>query len=157
MITRKDQQFMDLSLAGSKIFSTCRRRQYMAIIVNEANAVVSIGYNGAPSSMQHCVDGGCPRAQTLKIGEGHGSPYGDCIAQHAEAGALIRANYAEIYGSDCTMYINGIPCYDCAKLIATSSIKRLVYLEDSDCDSTKSKDILNQTGVELISLGTRQE
>jgi dCMP deaminase len=54
--------------------------------------------------------------------------FGNCISQHAEAGALLWSDPAMRQGG--TLIVNGPPCMGCAKLIASSGIKRLVYMED---------------------------
>lgn len=125
MSLRKRIQYMSWAVAGARIFSTCSRRQYMAIVLSPDGRVVGTGYNGGPSGFVHCTDGGCPRAQEKPA---HGSSYDSCIAIHAEANALLHSNRTERLGG--TLVINGPPCMDCAKLIAGSGIARVVYMTD---------------------------
>lgn len=107
------------------MFSTCAKRQYFAVVLAPNKRVAGIGYNGSPPGMQHCTDGACPR---LHEGSANGSSYDNCISQHAEQGALLWSDPALRQGG--TLIVNGPPCMGCAKLIASSGIKRLVYIKD---------------------------
>ncbi len=127
-IRRHEQQWADVLPQIAATFSTCTRRQYAAVVLDTNKRVVGLGYNGSPPGMTHCTDGGCPRANTDTP---HGAPYtgqGWCIAQHAEAGALLWSDRTARHGG--TLIVNGPPCADCARLIASSGIKRLVYTPD---------------------------
>lgn len=126
-MTRKDVQWMQFCVQNAKIFATCAKRQYFSVIVDDYGHIVGTGYNGGPSGTVHCVDGGCPR---LAEGSASGSSYDNCIAIHAEANALLHTDYsARRHG--CTLYVNGPPCFTCAKLIVNSGVTRLVCLRDS--------------------------
>jgi len=59
--SKKDIQYLKLCFSISDIFSTCSKKQYGAILVDEKNHVVGFGYNGSPSGYDHCSDGACPR------------------------------------------------------------------------------------------------
>lgn len=124
----KDIKYLKLAMCGAKLFSTCDKRQYMSIAVDNHGYVVGIGYNGAPKGMTHCNDGGCPR---LNSNLEHAEGYHNCVAIHAEANCLLHSDYtARCEGG--TIYVNGTPCFDCAKLIANSGLKRVVFLHDAD-------------------------
>lgn len=128
------------------MFSTCSRRQYMALIYGARGEQLSSGYNGAPPGIRHCTEGGCPRAQADVA---PGSPYGDCIANHAEENAIKFADFSRL--SAASLYVNGPPCWQCAKLIAGSGIRRVVYLVDpSYQDWYRCAVILTQANVHLI-------
>jgi dCMP deaminase len=126
ILTVKDQKWMRSCEAHARTFSTCSKRQYAALIVDRHGALIGSGYNGGPSGMLHCNDGGCPRAINNVPG---GTPYdygpGLCIAIHAEANALLHSDYtARRHGG--TLYVNGPPCMGCAKLVANSGLGRIV-------------------------------
>lgn len=113
----------------SKLFSTCSRRQYMAVVLGTNNRVLGIGYNGSPPGMEHCTDGGCPRGRSsVAHGSDYNSPEGFCIAQHAEAGALLWSDPARRIGG--TLIVNGSPCMECARLIASSGVRKVVCFTD---------------------------
>lgn len=124
MISRKDLQFMKTCVEMAKIFATCGKRQYAAILVDELGHIVGTGYNGGPRGAVHCVDGGCPR---LILNSAHGSNYDNCIAIHAEANAFLHSDYSS---RPTKLYVNGPPCFSCAKLIANSTVQDVYYIED---------------------------
>lgn len=125
-ILRHEKQWLDSLevLAGN--FSTCSKRRYAAVVIATNKRLVGFGYNGAPPGMAHCEDGACPR---LNENAENGSNYDTCISQHAEAGALLWSDASMRIGG--TIIVNGPPCMGCAKLIASSGIKRLVFKKDS--------------------------
>lgn len=129
-ITRHEHQWLEACDLLASRFSTCARRNYMAVILAPNNRVAGIGYNGAPPGMTHCVDGGCPRAtSTVPHGSAYDTPEGLCVAQHAEAGALLWSDTnLRQHG---TLIVNGPPCFDCARLIASSGLARVVCLHDA--------------------------
>lgn len=140
---------MQQSIHNARIFSTCSRRQYFAILVDTYGHIIGTGYNGVPKKMLHCADGGCPRAKSDKA---HGSVYDDCLAIHAEVNAIIHSDYTgRRHG--CTLYVNGRPCWDCTKVIANSGVSRVVYLNDEPyLGWEKSASLLNMAGVEAVEL-----
>jgi dCMP deaminase len=139
-------QWLQWCIAGAQIFSTCGKRQYMAIILDQYGYVVSTGYNGVPSGMTHCKDGGCPR---LKNNTPSGATYDDCYSLHAEENALIRADPARL--QDAELYVNGPPCFGCAKKIIGSGISRIYCLEDkSYADWPRVHDFLKQAFIQVV-------
>lgn len=141
-MSRKNKQYIDLCLAASKIFSTCGKKKYAAILVDKYDHIVGIGYNGGPRGFVHCEDGGCPRLMEMSA---NGSNYDNCIAVHAEANALLHSDYSsEAY----SIYVNGPPCFSCAKLIANSTIKDVYYISDENYkDWDKVNSFLLKAGV----------
>lgn len=124
MITKKNIQFINLCFQAAKIFSTCGKRKYAAILVDNDGHVVGMGYNGGPKNVQHCEDGGCPRLSEMSP---NGSNYDNCIAVHAEQNAFLHSDYSSNASS---IYVNGPPCFTCAKLIVNSTVKNLFYIKD---------------------------
>lgn len=100
--------------------SNCTRRQHGAVIVRKRR-ICSTGYNGPPSGHPHCDEGACPRANS-ETPSGWG--YDSCIAIHAEANAILYSSPVEREGA--SIYITGVPCFTCAKLIANSGITEVV-------------------------------
>ena len=62
--------------------STCVRRQVGAVVAADRH-IVATGYNGPPSGMPHCDDGGCLRATAA--GVARSVDYSSCVAVHAGA------------------------------------------------------------------------
>lgn len=108
------------------LYSTCAKRQYFAVVLAPNGRWAGVGYNGSPPGMAHCIDGACPR---LREEDTPGSSYDTCIAQHAEAGALLWSDPA--LRQQGTLVVNGPPCMGCAKLIASSGLHRLVHLSNA--------------------------
>jgi dCMP deaminase len=145
MLSRKDLQFMELCVQHATIFSTCSKKKYSAVLVDEFGHVVGIGYNGGPKNFTHCSDGGCPRAL---VNSESGSMYDNCIATHAEQNAFLHSDYSS---KPIKLYVNGPPCFTCAKLIANSTVTKLYYMhDDSYNDWVNIKAFLNKAGVETI-------
>ena len=129
---KKDDYY--LNIAESVIQrSTCLRRQYGAIIVNN-DEVISTGYNGAPRGRKNCIDlGGCTR-EAMNIPSGQ--RYELCRSVHAEANAIISAARRDMLGA--TLYLVGreakdgsllhdaTSCSMCRRLIINAGIERVV-------------------------------
>lgn len=144
---------MKWSLAGAEIFSTCSKAQYLAIVVDSNRRILGTGYNGVPSGMTHCNEGGCPRVVNNVPS---GTPYdygpGLCFAIHAEANALLHSDRSARVGG--TIYVGGVPCLGCAKLIAGSGLSRVVFLDDNGTriDSELSLKLMADSGLEVEGL-----
>lgn len=123
-----DEYYLGIAAAVSRR-STCLRRQYGAVIVNN-DEIIATGYNGAPRGCENCCDiGKCNR-------EGHehnDGNYGDCRSVHAEQNCIISASRKEMIGS--TLYLAGFeneqaiaaePCPICKRLIINAGIARVV-------------------------------
>jgi dCMP deaminase len=138
---------MELAKQSAKIFSTCGKRQYAAILVNDQNHIVGFGYNGGPSKFTHCKDGGCPR---LQEDSPSGSNYDNCISIHAEQNAFLNSDYSS---EPTRLYVNGPPCFTCAKMIANSSVKNVYYLSDPNYSQfIKVQEYLHNAGVNLVEI-----
>jgi dCMP deaminase len=122
---KREQKWMLTLLQASKVFSTCSKRQYAAVVISDNGRVVGFGYNGGPPGYAHCSDGACPRVQE---GSPNGSNYDNCIAIHAEANALMWSDPSLRRGA--TLIVNGPPCFGCAKLIVAAGISKVVCEHD---------------------------
>lgn len=111
--------------------STCLRRQYGAVIVNN-DEIVATGYNGAPRGEENCCDKGICWREAHNIP--HGEQYEKCVAVHAECNAIISASRREMIGS--TLYLAGFengsqiddpqPCVICNRLIKNAGIAKVI-------------------------------
>ena len=113
--------------------SACTNRRVGVVIVDPNNRPISVGYNGPPAgyeSTSSCSDF-CPRSVVTNINSVRGSRYDNCVSVHAEANALIFADRQSYAGG--TIYVTNPCCWDCAKLVANSGLKRVV-LQFSDAD-----------------------
>lgn len=146
MPNRRELNWLKSCFQLAETFSTCAKRQYFAVVLMANGRVAGVGYNGSPSGLGHCKDGACPR---LIENSPNGSTYDNCIAQHAEANALLWSDPALRTGA--TLIVNGPPCFGCAKQIASASIKRLVYIHDSNyADWERAEKLLKDAGIDLV-------
>ena len=86
---------------------TCSRLQVGAVIVSNGR-VISMGYNGAPAGMPHCIhleDSPCENAV------------------HAEANAIAFAARNGVATEEASIFVTHQPCLACAKLIINAGIK----------------------------------
>lgn len=115
-ITRSEM-LMEMARSAAKR-STCTRKHIGAVIARDGRPL-SIGYNGAPSGLRHCLEDGC------LLG-----PDGGCTrTQHAEANAIAWAARHGIALEDADLYTTISPCLPCAKIIINAGIFRIYYDE----------------------------
>ena len=142
--------FMGIANLVSKR-STCTRRQVGAIIVKDKR-ILSTGYNGAPSGIEHCLDVGCLREKmNVPSGERHEL----CRGIHAEQNAIIQAAYHGVSLKDASLYCTNLPCSICAKMIINSGIQ-IIYYESGYAD-TMSEEMLSEAGIEIIKFEISEE
>jgi dCMP deaminase len=84
-----------------------------AVIVNDDRCVISTGYNG----FAHGVKDTHERWQR---------PLKYDFVVHAEANAIGQAAKMGSKTNGCDIYVTHFPCKDCAKLIITAGIKRII-------------------------------
>lgn len=138
-MSRPDWPHYFMDIAGRVASrSTCPRRAVGAVIVKEKR-ILSTGYNGAPSGMEHCTDIGC-----LMV-DGH------CVRTlHAEQNAIIQAAQFGVSTKGSEIFTTSSPCLTCAKMIINAGITRVWYWEGYP-DET-ARDFLATAGVELVAL-----
>lgn len=147
-ITRRESNWLRSCFDLAKTFSTCSKRQYFAVVLMSNGRVAGVGYNGSPPGIAHCADGACPR---LVLNSPGGSTYDNCIAQHAEANALLWSDPSLRSGG--TLIVNGPPCFGCAKQIASAGIARVVFADDKTYeDRFRSFNLLTSAGIELVAV-----
>lgn len=131
----KDEYYLNIAKTVLER-STCLRRKYGAVIVNN-DEIVSTGYNGAPRGETNCIDTGYCYREANNIPKGE--RYETCIAVHGEQNAIISAARKDMIGA--TIYIvgkevstgeyaNPAPCLICRRMIRNAGIVRCVGLVD---------------------------
>ena len=127
--TKWDERFLGLAkVVGS--WSKDPSTQVGAVIVDDNNRIISIGFNGFPKGVKDSEERLLDRE--LKYD----------IVIHAEANALSFANRSV---EGCTMYTYPFqPCSRCAGLIIQSEIKRVVSVIHPDKRWEKSFQIARQ-------------
>ncbi len=142
-----DETWLQVAVAMGRR-SACTNRMVGAVIVDSGNRPISVGYNGAPAGFagsSSCADF-CPRSNSVN----RGSSYSNCVSVHAEANALLFADKSLIRGG--TVYVTNPCCWECAKLIANSGIKRVVVRKsavDDHADVLTPIEFLNSCGLEV--------
>lgn len=141
-----DEYFLKIANLTSER-SNCIKRKVGAIIVKN-NRILSLGYNGTPSGMPNCFDGGCKRCyEQWKDNKNiTGKDLDTCLCLHAEENALLFVSQSDI--NDSTIYITLFPCISCLKKILQCKIKRIVYINDYNLDlQEKSKELLKDIDI----------
>ena len=137
--------YMDLAQNLSRK-SHCVKAKVGAVISKDTR-IVSLGYNGPPAGTHNCdqewpIDG-CARDRK-----------GGCsLALHAEANAILYASKNQITMEGATLYVTLSPCIACAKIIYTTGIKKVIYLESyaafKGIDVEEGIDFLTKFGVSV--------
>jgi len=73
-----------------------------------------------------------------------------CRSTHAEANAVVQAAKHGIAINGATIYITGIPCLMCSRLIINAGIKEVVTAFDEHEDQfIPSLELLTEAGIKL--------
>ena len=140
-----DNIYMDLAINLAKR-SHCVKQHVGAVLAKDTR-IVSLGYNGPPSGTHNCdkewPEDGCPR-----------SSKGSCsLALHAEENAILYAakNKVDLDGS--SLYVTLSPCLPCARMIYTSGIKTVYFLNSyatyKGIDVDEGVEFLRKFGVDV--------
>lgn len=143
--TQKETFWLSVCDYAAKKFSTCGKSAYFSVIIDQNGYQISQGWNGPPAKFPHCIDGGCSR---FLEGSPSGSSYENCVAQHAEIGAILRAPLERRSGA--TIIVNGMPCFECSKMIVHSGLARVVYYKNDSYDFTPSRDLMSLAKIKLV-------
>jgi dCMP deaminase len=133
-----DQYYLNmLELVAAR--STCARRAVGAIFVDERHRVLAMGFNGVPVGLTHCIDTPCAgrfdqAGQTDR-----------CEAVHAEVSALLTCHRPDLIH---TLYVSCEPCFNCAKILCNTSLKRIVCLQPYA--DARGEALFLARGIELV-------
>lgn len=110
--------------------STCVKSQVGALLVQNRR-IISTGYNGtAPGFHEHCgAHFSGANFNDPDVLEEH-AMWSSLYELHAESNALLFAAKHGISPEDATVYITMSPCVQCAKLLISAQVKRVVYAEE---------------------------
>ena len=137
--------FMNLAINLAEK-SHCVKIKVGAVLTKDTR-IVSIGYNGPPSGTHNCdeqwPEHGCPRDSK-----------GSCsLALHAEQNAILYAAKNKVTLEGATLYITLSPCIACARIIFTTGIKKVFFLnsyaEYKGIGSDEGVDFLRKFGVDV--------
>lgn len=122
-----DNRWMDMAKLVAT-WSKDRSRTCGAVIVDDRNVLVSIGWNGFPRGIDDDVDMRHERPAKYKWTE------------HAERNAIFNAAANGHPTKGCTMYLPWYPCADCARAIIQSGITEIVCIEPDWNDHVWAED-----------------
>lgn len=114
----------------AKLRSNCLTRQVGCVLVRE-NRQIATGYNGTPSGIRNCFEGGCLRCLDRVNGKiESGVDLERCLCMHAEANAILQCavfgNTGSTRGS--TLYSTYAPCLECSKMAVSVGVAKVVSL-----------------------------
>lgn len=135
-----DEYFLEIAKIVSRR-STCLRRTIGAVLVKDKR-ILSTGYNGAPSGMDHCDKIGCARYDVTS-----GTQHEICRAVHAEQNAIIQAALHGVSTEGSTLYCTHKPCSMCAKMLINAKIVRVVYEKEYEDRNTLT--LFEEAGVDV--------
>lgn len=115
------------------------------VIVGKDNEIRSTGYNSFPRGLNDDV----PTRQIR--------PEKYFWFEHAERNAIYNAALVGIKLKGCRIYLNGIPCVDCARAIIQCGIKKVIIYKSSRNEEFElrhnanvSSEMLEECGVKLV-------
>ncbi|SNX84998.1 related to DCD1 - deoxycytidylate deaminase [Melanopsichium pennsylvanicum] len=171
-----DTYFLKLCNLAS-LRSNCMKRRVGAVLVS-SNRILSTGYNGTPSGLRNCNQGGCSRCNNTLEPSNHLSASSSRIPGALDSSTsivnkpdLVRAGssacgqnleeclclHAEENAlleagrqktAGATMYCNTCPCLRCAVKIIQTGIKKVVYQLEYSMDQ-RTKAIFKEADVDI--------
>jgi dCMP deaminase len=138
----RPEYYMSIAMAV-RARANCIGNRVGAILVL-GDRIIATGYNGTPSNMPNCDEGGCERcANREKYAASAG--YDVCICVHAEQNTLISSARFGIAVAGADLYTTMQPCFGCAKELLQAQVRSVRYLhpwEPSDPDLLRQYQVL---------------
>ena len=137
----KELKFKNI-LREVALLSKDRNTKVGAIALDEANNIVSTGYNGFPRGVNDDVE------------ERHQRPAKYLWTAHAEENLVAQAAYMGKSLKDCTILVSSLfACERCARMIIQSGIKKIIapYADEGNWKESNSIAIVmfQEAGVEI--------
>ncbi len=127
--------------------SHCVKIKVGAVLTQDTR-IISLGYNGPPAGTHNCDEEwpgqGCARDRK-----------GGCsLAIHAEENAILYAAKNNVAIDGATLYVTLSPCLACARVIFTTGIKKVIFLNSyaayKGIDSDEGVEFLRRFNVEVV-------
>lgn len=140
-----DEIYMRLA-QNLSLKSHCVKTKVGAVIAKDTR-IVSLGYNGPPAGTHNCdeewPESGCER-----------SIRGGCsLALHAEENAILYAAKNKITLENATLYVTLSPCLPCARMIYTTGITNVFYIDSyaafKGMEKDEGLDFLNKFNIQV--------
>ncbi len=121
-----DEYFLEVARVVSSR-SSCFRNKVGAVVVRE-KAIISTGYNGAPSGQKNCAQIGFCYRNVNAITSGTQLEKCRAVGSHAESNAVVLAARNGNATNGATIFIHGHVkiCNQCKAIIANAGIKRVI-------------------------------
>ncbi|MFM7053622.1 MAG: deoxycytidylate deaminase [Bacteroidota bacterium] len=141
-----DEIYMELAQKLAKR-SHCVKISVGAVLTKDTR-IISLGYNGPPAGTHNCdqewPETGCARDRK-----------GGCsLAIHAEENAILYAAKNNLQIDGATLYVTLSPCLACARVIFTTGIRKVVYLNSyaayKGIDVDEGVEFLRRFNVEVV-------
>ena len=163
-----DEIYMKIAKSISEL-SYANRNKVGCVIVSADGQLISQGFNGTPSGYDNCCENkvynyipgkDCKRPDSCAKGK-DGTCKGCLLSEqskeytlvtkrevlHAESNAISKCAKWHSSTEGATLYVTLSPCFECAKMIIQSGIKRVCY-EELYRDSA-GLDFLKQNNIEV--------
>lgn len=166
----KASTFMQIAYLVSQE-SKCVSWKVGAVIAKNGR-IISTGYNGSPAGGVNCCDHAQKEGWTTSTYDpipphvnrtvlktecrNDHSAWSARNEIHAELNAILYAAKNGLAIDGATMYVTLSPCNNCAKAIAQSGIKQLVYSETYDRIQPGWDSILKEAGIEVFQVGKQK-
>lgn len=142
MSEKWDGRFLELANHISE-WSKDPSKKVGAVIVDENRRVVSLGYNGFPRGVDDTKKERYENRETKYK-----------FVVHAERNALDNA---PLMVDGCTLYVNLLPCHECAKSVIQRGIRRVVAptpknIGENPYNWDVMKTMFEESGVKLIEI-----
>ena len=152
-----DERYLAMAKEWSKM-SHAKRKKVGCLIVKDEQ-IISDGYNGTPSGFNNdceevfytCDERDFYRDQEWQLDVGKDKFYKlktKPEVLHAESNALMKLARSTNSSEGATIYCTYSPCFDCAKLIVQSGVKRFVYNETYR--NIEGLNLLKKADVEIV-------
>lgn len=121
--------------------------RFGAVAVRDGE-VLGIGWNGHVGDMPPCAKSGKCIRQELKVPSGTRREVAHCIC--AEQRVICGAAREGVALKGSTMYVTGLPCEVCVRLIYAAGIKRVIFTQEYTSQS--SYEHAELVGLELVKM-----
>ena len=132
--------FMDIAIRAAQ--KSKDEMKYGAVLI-DGDVPICVGYNGVPRHVQD-------------LPERYVRPMKHTWVEHAERNVIYNAARAGIKARDCVIFVNGMPCEQCARAIIQVGIVALYYIDDTATIPTDrqakvkdTKTMLGEAGVAM--------
>lgn len=152
----KDRRWLHACSLMASVMGKCSKAQYFCFVIDRYGRIRGAGYNGTPSGLLDCIDGGCPRAiNNVASSTPYDTGDGLCWAIHAEVNALMGVDREILEGA--SLYVNGAPCVQCAKHIAGSGVRRVISLKENRPDTPLVRHLFKELNIDFHEVVTALE